>query len=50
MGYGGGWYDRFLAKSAPSAISLGVAYPFQMMERLPLEPHDLPLTDVAVAS
>lgn len=49
MGYGGGWYDRFLTKSAPSAISLGVAYPFQMMERLPLEPHDLPLTDVVVA-
>ena len=50
MGYGGGWYDRFLAKSDPSAISLGVAYPFQIVERLPLEPHDLPLSDVIVPS
>ena len=49
MGYGGGWYDRFLAKSNPSAISLGVAYPFQIVEHLPLEPHDLPLSAVVVA-
>ena len=47
MGYGGGWYDRFLAKSGPSAISIGVAYPFQIVESLPLERHDLPLSDVA---
>ena len=47
MGYGGGWYDRFLAKSHPSSVSIGVAYPFQIVECLPLEPHDLPLTDVA---
>ena len=45
LGYGGGWYDRFLAKSDPSSISLGVAYPFQIVEDLPLEPHDLPLSD-----
>ena len=45
LGYGGGWYDRFLAKSDPSSISLGVAYPFQIVDDLPLEPHDLPLSD-----
>lgn len=48
MGYGGGWYDRFLAKSDPSAVSVGVAYPFQIVEHLPLEPHDRPLSDIAV--
>lgn len=46
LGYGGGWYDRFLAKSRPSAVSIGAAYPFQIVESLPLEPHDLPLSDV----
>ena len=45
LGYGGGWYDRFLSKSDPSSISLGVAYPFQIVDDLPLEPHDLPLSD-----
>lgn len=46
LGYGGGWYDRFLAKSNPLSVSLGVAYPFQIVADLPLEPHDLPLADV----
>ena len=49
LGYGGGWYDRFLAKSGPSSISLGVAYPFQIVTNLPLEPYDLPLADIVVA-
>lgn len=49
LGYGGGWYDRFLARSNPSSISLGAAYPFQIVVDLPLEPHDLPLVDVVVA-
>ena len=48
LGYGGGWYDRFLAKSSPSSTSLGVAYPFQIVDDLPLEPHDLPLGDVVI--
>ena len=46
LGYGGGWYDRFLSKADPESISLGVAYPFQIVDSLPLEPHDLPLSDV----
>jgi 5-formyltetrahydrofolate cyclo-ligase len=46
LGYGGGWYDRFLAKADASAVALGVAYPFQMVESIPLERHDRPLTDI----
>lgn len=46
LGYGGGWYDRFLAKSDSSSISLGVAYPFQIVDDLPIEPHDLSLSDI----
>ena len=46
IGYGGGWYDRLLAAASPSAVSLGVAYPFQIVEKLPIEAHDKSLTDV----
>ena len=49
LGYGVGWYDRLLAGTDPSDILLGVAYPFQMVEDLPSEPHDIRLTDVVVA-
>ncbi|MFZ5775120.1 MAG: 5-formyltetrahydrofolate cyclo-ligase [Thermodesulfobacteriota bacterium] len=40
MGYGGGYYDRFLQQAAPQALRVGVAFDLQMLERLPLEPHD----------
>ncbi len=40
LGYGGGWYDRLLSGASPDATVLGVAYPFQMVEALPAEPHD----------
>ena len=46
LGYGGGWYDRFLSAASPSAVSLGVAYPFQIVDDLPVEAHDKSLTDV----
>ena len=49
LGYGGGWYDRLLAAADPSAVLLGVAYPFQVVEELPSESHDIRLTDVVVA-
>ena len=48
LGYGGGWYDRFLAAAASDAVVLGVAYPFQLVAELPMEAHDRPLTDVVV--
>ena len=49
LGYGGGWYDRLLAAADPVAVILGVAYPFQMVDELPSEPHDIRLTEVVVA-
>ena len=50
LGYGGGWYDRFLSEASSGAIAVGVAYPFQIVNALPLERHDIPLTDVVEAS
>ena len=49
LGYGGGWYDRFLRSAAPSALSLGVAYTFQIVAELPVEPHDMSLTGIVAA-
>ena len=46
LGYGGGWYDRFLAAARPEAVSIGVAYAFQIVDSIPSEPHDIPLTAV----
>ncbi|MCR9153105.1 MAG: 5-formyltetrahydrofolate cyclo-ligase [Bacteroidetes bacterium] len=39
LGYGGGYYDRFLAKH-PQAIKLALAYPFMVLDELPREAHD----------
>lgn len=50
LGYGGGWYDRFLSRANASSMTLGVAYPFQVVERIPQEPHDRRLTDVVYVS
>jgi len=40
LGYGGGYYDRFLANAAPQALRIGLAFELQLVARVPLEPHD----------
>ena len=40
LGYGGGYYDRFLARSAPGALRVGLAYELQLVPEVPGEPHD----------
>ncbi len=40
LGYGGGFYDRFLSNNAPQAIRIGLAFARQMVDRVPMEPHD----------
>jgi 5-formyltetrahydrofolate cyclo-ligase len=44
LGYGGGYYDRTLEKSAATAI--GIAYSGQEVKELPRERHDRPLDAV----
>ena len=43
LGYGGGYYDRFLVKNAPQARRIGFAFELQLVDKVPLEPHDQPL-------
>ena len=39
MGYGGGYYDRFVEK-IPFAIRIGLAFEEQVVSEAPLQPHD----------
>ena len=44
LGYGGGFYDRFLANRAPRALRVGLAFACQISDApLPAEAHDMPL-------
>ncbi|MCI5218202.1 MAG: 5-formyltetrahydrofolate cyclo-ligase [Candidatus Electrothrix sp. LOE2] len=40
LGYGGGYYDRFLTRDAPQARRIGLAYAVQMVEQVDMEAHD----------
>lgn len=42
MGRGRGFYDRLL-KSTPKAVKIGLAYGFQLLDDIPVEPHDVPM-------
>ncbi len=41
LGYGKGYYDRFLLKT--KAKKIGLAYDFQIVQEIPAEEHDVPL-------
>lgn len=40
LGYGGGYFDRFLPTIRPDCTKVGLAYDFQLLDELPREPHD----------
>jgi len=42
LGQGGGHYDRWLA-AHPDVVALGLGWDAQLVETLPVEPHDQPL-------
>ena len=48
LGYGGGYYDRFLAKE-PQHPTVALCYGFQLLDRLPTDPHDIPADAVLVS-
>lgn len=50
LGRGGGHYDRFLADIGPEAISVGLAFSFQLLDRVPHEGHDERLNFIATES
>ena len=43
LGYGGGYYDRFLEQKAPQAYRIGLAFSRQLVNRIPALSHDIPM-------
>jgi len=43
IGYGGGFYDRFLPRLSNDCIKIGLAYKEQLIDSLPVEEHDVVL-------
>jgi len=46
LGQGGGWYDRFLSAVRPDCVSIGVCFAEQLVDALPVEPHDVTMDHV----
>lgn len=46
LGQGGGWYDRVLAEVRPDCSTVGVCFREQVVDDLPIEPHDVVLDHV----
>ena len=42
LGYGGGYYDRFLCNKAPQALRVALCYAMQIVDNVPVEEHDIP--------
>ena len=45
IGYGGGFYDRYIKKITESKkiITIGLAYSFQEVKKIPIKNHDIKL-------
>lgn len=46
MGYGGGFYDRFLAKTRSGCVRIGFAFEEQVWSKIPTEAHDCRLDGI----
>lgn len=49
IGYGGGYYDRFLA-TQPEARKIGVCFDLGHLDQIPVEPHDVSLDFILTES
>ncbi len=47
IGYGGGYFDRFLSKYQP--VNLSLVYDIQMTDLMTVEPHDYPVSELIIA-
>ncbi|NLJ78862.1 MAG: 5-formyltetrahydrofolate cyclo-ligase [Tissierellia bacterium] len=43
IGYGGGYYDTFLAKVDEDVIKIGLCFHMQVIPKVPTESHDIPV-------
>ena len=49
LGHGHGYFDRFLARVPKATPTVGLAFRFQLLDRLPNAPHDLAVSRVLTA-
>ena len=45
LGRGRGYYDRFLS-NLPDCKTMGLCFPFQLVESVPVDSHDIPMSEV----
>ncbi|MBC6695408.1 5-formyltetrahydrofolate cyclo-ligase [Terrisporobacter mayombei] len=50
LGYGGGFYDRFLENIREDAVTIGIAFDLQIFNKVPKEPHDAQLDYIITES
>jgi len=50
LGRGGGYYDRALEHVRPDAVLVAVVFDDELLDELPAEPHDRPVTAVVTPS
>lgn len=43
IGFGAGYYDRFLPGKAKNALTIGIAYDYQIIDEIPTDVYDVPL-------
>lgn len=43
LGLGAGYYDRFLCRKRHDALLIGIGYDWQLVDRVPMEAHDVPM-------
>ena len=48
LGRGGGYYDRFLSRSDVHAYTLGVCFPFRILDILPTDTNDVDVDEVVM--
>lgn len=46
IGYGGGFYDKFLKKVRENTLKIALAYDFQILNEIPLEEHDIKIDGI----
>lgn len=50
LGAGCGYYDRLLTRLRPTALRIGLCYEAQLLDRMPVQEHDIPMDLVVTES
>lgn len=50
IGYGAGFYDRFLTRTKADCLKAGVAFDMQVLNEVPVDVHDVPLDIIVTES